>query len=517
MGLKNSNMQKPDNSIIIIFGASGDLTKKKLIPALFELYRQKLFCSGFAILGVSRTKYSDDEFREKMSESIIKYSDDKDIDKNSVKEFIKNIFYIPIQTEDPDDYDKLKEKIKDLDSQKKINGNHLFYLSTPPKLYQTIIEGLKKSNLHNSENGKTEKKIIIEKPFGFNLESAKELNEKLHSLFSENQIYRIDHYLGKETVQNVLALRFANGIFEPLWDRNYIDRVEITSAEYIGVESRGGYYEGIGALRDMIQNHMLQITGFIAMEPPANFDADSIRNETLKVFQSLKPIIKKEVEKNTVRGQYVESNIKGEKIAGYRNEKGVAANSKTETFAAIKFYIDNWRWGGVPFYIRAGKRLPTKVTEVVIHFKDTPHFLFARDNQQKFANQLVIRIQPDEGLLLKFGLKTPGSGFKIQNVNMDFHYSDISEVELPSAYERLLLDALLNDSTLFARGDAVEECWKFVDPIIEGWNENKNIKIFGYPAGTWGPKESFDLFDNPNIEWRYPCKNLTDEDLYCEL
>ena len=516
MGLKNSNMHTPENSIIVIFGASGDLTKKKLIPALFELYNQKLFCSGFAILGVSRSEYSDEDFRKKMLDSIIQYSDRKNIDKNTIENFVKSIFYISIETENPDDYLKLKQKLSELDSKFKIDGKHIFYLSTPPKLYDTIIDGLRKSNLH--KNGESnEKKIIVEKPFGFNLQSAEELNRKLHSVFDEDQVYRIDHYLGKETVQNVLVLRFANGIFEPLWNRNYIERVEITSAENIGVESRGGYYEGIGALRDMIQNHMLQVAAFIAMEPPANFDANSIRNETLKVFQALRPIKKEEVDKFTVRGQYVESNVKGKKLLGYRGEKGVSPNSKTETFAAVKLYIDNWRWGGVPFYIRAGKRLPTKVTEVVIHFKNTPHFLFARDNHYEFTNQLVIRIQPDEGILLKFGLKTPGAGFKIQKVNMDFHYSDITEVELPAAYERLLLDALLNDSTLYTRGDAVEECWKFVDPIIEAWNENPNIKVYGYPAGTWGPKESFDLFDEPNIEWRYPCKNLTDEDLYCEL
>ena len=517
MGLKNSNMHKPENSIIVIFGASGDLTKKKLIPALFELYNQELFCSGFAILGVSRSQFSDEDFRKKMLESIIQYSENKNIKKEVVDAFVKNIYYLSIQTENPDDYTRLKQKLDDLDSNLNIHGEHIFYLSTPPKLYDTIIDGLSKSNLHKNGGINIEKKIIVEKPFGFNLQSAEELNEKLHAVFEEDQVYRIDHYLGKETVQNVLVLRFANGIFEPLWNRNYIDRVEITSAENIGVESRGGYYEGIGALRDMIQNHMLQVAAFIAMEPPANFDANSIRNETLKVFQSLRPIKKEDVDKYTVRGQYVESMVRGEKLLGYRNEKGVSPDSKTETFAAVKLFIDNWRWGGVPFFIRAGKRLPAKVTEVVIHFKNTPHFLFAKDNPHQFANQLVIRIQPDEGILLKFALKTPGAGFKIQNVNMDFHYSDIREVELPAAYERLLLDALLDDSTLYTRGDAVEECWRFVDPIIEAWNENKEIKVYGYPAGTWGPKESFDLFGDPNIEWRYPCKNLTEEDLYCEL
>jgi glucose-6-phosphate 1-dehydrogenase len=371
--------------------------------------------------------------------------------------------------------------------------------------------------LHLVNDEKEKKKIVIEKPFGYDLRSAKKLNDLLHTMFDESQIYRIDHYLGKETVQNILALRFSNGIYEPLWNRNYIDHVEITSAESIGVENRGGYYEGIGAMRDMVQNHMLQVASFIAMEPPSSFDADLVRNETFKVFQSLRRINKDEAANFSVRGQYLVSTIKGKKLLGYREEENVNEDSRTETFAALKFYVDNWRWGGVPFYIRAGKRLPTKVTEVVIHFKKTPHPLFAKDNAEQISNMLVIRIQPDEGILLKFGLKTPGSGFKIQSVNMDFHYTDIAAEEIPTAYERLLLDCLLGDSTLFTRADAIEECWKFIDPIIEAWKEDGVIKMYGYPSGTWGPKESFDLFDDPDVEWRYPCRNLTDDGVYCEL
>jgi len=511
-----SRSDKPQNCILVIFGASGDLTKKKLMPALFDLYLQDMLPEGFAILGVSRTDYSDDQFRDAMVDAILKYSENKTQDKELIVKFSRDIFYLSINTEAATDYALVKNKLKELDSLKNTNHNYIFYLATPPKLYEPIVNNLGVHDLQFQHN-ESLKKIIIEKPFGYDLESAQKLNRNLHIVFEENQIYRIDHYLGKETVQNVLALRFSNGIFEPLWNRNFIDHIEITSAESIGVEARGGYYEGTGALRDMVQNHMLQIAGFIAMEPPSSFEANSVRNETYKVFQSLRPIKEGDVEKFVVRGQYTESTVRGEKVSGYRNEKGVSPDSRTETYAAIKLFVDNWRWGEVPFYIRAGKRMPTRVTEVVIHFKKTPQHLFSKFNDQQITNQLIIRIQPDEGILLKFGLKQPGAGYKIQNVNMDFHYSDISSIYLPSAYERLLLDCMMGDSTLYSREDSVEECWKFVDPILKAWDTNPDAKIFGYPAGTWGPIESFDLFDDHKTEWRYPCKNLTDDGLYCEL
>jgi glucose-6-phosphate 1-dehydrogenase len=359
--------------------------------------------------------------------------------------------------------------------------------------------------------------LIIEKPFGYDLDSATKLNRDLLSEFNENQIYRIDHYLGKETVQNVLVTRFSNGVFEPLWNRNYVDHIEVTSSENIGVENRGGYYDESGALRDMVQNHLLQITGLIGMEPPSSFDSNAIRNEILKVFQSLHMLKPEEVPKNVIRGQYGSSTVRGEKILGYREERGVPADSRTETYVAMKFFIDNWRWGGVPFYIRTGKRLPTKVTEVVIHFKQTPHHLFSRKDSAEACNQLVIRIQPDEGILLKIGMKVPGGGFNIQSVNMDFHYSDLQNTYLPTAYERLLHDCMIGDSTLYARGDAVEAAWKFIQPIQKAWEENKDIPLYGYPAGTWGPENADDLIDKPNIKWRYPCKNLINDGLYCEL
>ena len=386
-------------------------------------------------------------------------------------------------------------------------------MSTPPSLYAIIPTYLAQQNLNDENDGW--KRLIIEKPFGYDLESAIILNNKILSNFSEEQLYRIDHYLGKETVQNLLVTRFSNGIYEPLWNRNFIDHIEITSAEDIGVGNRGGYYENSGALRDMLQNHLLQMVGLVAMEPPSSLDSKAIRNETLKVFQSLRPISENEVSKVAIRGQYVSSIVRGKQIVGYREENGVNPNSKTETYAALKFYVDNWRWGGVPFYIRTGKRLPTKVTEIVIHFKQTPHYLFSKKNGNEACNQLIIRIQPDEGILLKFGMKLPGAGFEVQNVNMDFHYSDLSDVKLPSAYERLLLDAMLGDSTLYARGDAVEEAWKFIAPIQNIWKNDESIKVFGYPAGTWGPEPADELIENAG--WRYPCKNLADDGKYCEL
>lgn len=508
--------EKPDNCILVIFGASGDLTKKKLMPALYDLFNQNMLPNGFAILGVSRTSYTDDGFRNAMCESVQIYLEKKNVDENKLNEFVKNIFYLSINTEAVEDYALLKKRLKGLDKEKNTNSNYIFYLATPPKIYETVVNNLGAHDLQYEHND-SKKKIIVEKPFGYDLESAQRLNKNLHIIFQENQIYRIDHYLGKETVQNVLALRFSNGIFEPLWNRNFIDHVEITSAESIGVEGRGGYYEGTGALRDMLQNHMMQIAGFIAMEPPSSFEANAVRNETYKVFQSLRQINEEEVSQFVVRGQYIESKVRGEKISGYRDEKGVSHDSRTETYAAIKFYIDNWRWGGVPFYVRAGKRLPIRVTEAVIHFKKTPHHLFSKYNDEQVANQLIIRIQPDEGILLKFGLKQPGAGYKIENVDMDFHYSELANIPLPSAYERLLLDCMLGDSTLYSREDSVEECWRFVDPILKAWKNNPDIKIFGYPAGTWGPIESFDLFDQHKSEWRYPCKNLTDDGKYCEL
>jgi glucose-6-phosphate 1-dehydrogenase len=509
-------MNNPPNQLLVIFGASGDLTHRKLIPSLYDLYIQDLLPEKFVILGVSRTEFSSEAFRDKLKKGIKSFANFKNEGNAKLENFLNSIFYKSIDTEDYKDYDRLRTEIEVLQEKFDIGENYIYYLSTPPSLYSVIALAIGKAGMNKStKNGW--KRIVVEKPFGYNLESAEVLNNKLLGVFDEEQIYRIDHYLGKETVQNVLVTRFANGIFEPLWNRNFVHHVEITGVENIGVEKRGGYYDTSGALRDMVQNHLLQVTGLIAMEPPSSFDSDSIRNEIVKVLQSIRSLREKDVAKSVIRGQYIASKINGENVMGYREEKGVNPESRTETYVAIKFFVDNWRWGGVPFYIRTGKRLPTRVTEVVIHFKPTPHYLFSRKSMQEGCNQLVIRIQPDEGILLKFGMKVPGSGFNVQNVNMDFHYSDLLNTYLPSAYERLLYDCMIGDSTLYQRGDAVEAAWKLVNPILTAWKNDPGIPIYGYPAGTWGPECADDLIEAGDLTWRYPCKNLTNDGLYCEL
>ncbi|MHA7110396.1 glucose-6-phosphate dehydrogenase [Sunxiuqinia elliptica] len=502
-------MKQAESHILVIFGASGDLTKRKLIPALLELEKQNLLPDQFAVLGVSRTELSDEVFRSRMTEFLPKEASSELIEK-----FLNRLYYQAISTADAYDYPVLRDRLFTIAKENNIPENFIFYLSTPPSLYEIIPKNLASVELNQADDGF--RRLIVEKPFGTDLESAKELNRNLLNYFKEEQIYRIDHYLGKETVQNLLVTRFSNGIFEPIWNHNFIHHVEITSAESLGVENRGGYYDHSGAMRDMVQNHLLQLVGMVAMEPPVIIEADAIRNEVLKVFQSLRPILEDEVANYVIRGQYIESHIKGNLVKGYRQEDGVNPESRTETFMAMKFFIDNWRWAGVPFYIRTGKKLPTRVTEVVIHFKKTPHHLFGNQiNTEQTANQLVIRIQPDEGILLKFGMKVPGAGFRVQTVNMDFHYDDLANVHLPAAYERLLLDSMQGDATLYSRGDAVEKAWDFVQPIINAWNNNPDIPIYGYPAGTWGPDVVDQLVEDG--EWRYPCKNLSNDGTYCEL
>lgn len=516
---KQPEKQKmPEPCIMVIFGASGDLTKRMLIPSLFKLYAEKLLPQNFSIIGFSRKELDHYKFRKSMEESVNDFGDAEAFSKEVWEEFQKNLYFISAEYDDLNSFKKLEAELNKLDKEKKINGNRLFYMAVPPETLPVIVENLGKSGLNKNLKKNTWTRLIIEKPFGHDLESAIHLNKKVSEYFSENQIYRIDHYLGKESVQNILVTRFANGIFEPLWNRNYIDHIEITSAESIGIENRGGYYDGSGALKDMIQNHLMQLLGYIAMEPPANFDSNSIRDESLKVFQSLRPIHASEVEKFVIRGQYIESVIKGKKVTGYREETGVDPMSRTETFVAMKFFVDNWRWGGVPFYIRAGKRLPTRVTELVIHFKPTPYNLFkSKKDIAESYNMLVIRIQPDEGILIKFAMKVPDTEFKVQNVNMDFHYSDLSDAKLPSAYEKLLLDCMLGDSTLFLRADAVEACWRFIQPILDAWKKHPDIKVYGYPSGTWGPDCADDIIVGKDFKWRYPCKNLANDGLYCEL
>jgi glucose-6-phosphate 1-dehydrogenase len=503
-------MKQPESHILVIFGASGDLTKRKLIPALYELHTQNLLPDKFAVLGVSRTTLTDSVFRENMKEFLPDQAHvQKDLDA-----FLEHLYYQSLSTADASEYPVLKTRLESLTKELSIPENYIFYLSTPPNLYPIIPKSLAEVGLNLADNGF--RRLIIEKPFGTDLQSAKALNRDLLNYFDEDQLYRIDHYLGKETVQNMLVTRFANGIFEPIWNRNFIHHVEITNAETLGVEDRGGYYDHSGAMRDMVQNHLMQVVGLVAMEPPVVIEADAIRNETLKVFQSLRPIQEKEVAKSVIRGQYIRSNHGKDPVVGYREEHGVDPLSKTETYLAMKFYIDNFRWADVPFYIRSGKKLPARVTEVVIHFKNTPHHLFGVPGiAGATSNQLVLRIQPDEGILLKIGMKVPGAGFNVQTVNLDFHYNELSDVYLPSAYGRLLLDCMQGDATLYSRGDAVEKAWEFVQPILDAWKNNPEIPVYGYPAGTWGPEVVDDLMEEG--QWRYPCKNLAHDGEYCEL
>lgn len=499
-------MVKQENNTIVIFGASGDLTLRKLIPALYHLFANRQLADDFAILGVSRTEYSDLSFRQKLQTTL---QANEKTNPEILEKFLQHIYYQAIDTKAVADYALIKTRLAELNKQHQTNNNVLYYLSTPPSLYGVIPACLASHGLNDEKSGW--KRLIVEKPFGYDLQSAIELDKQLHLSFQEHQIYRIDHYLGKETVQNLLVLRFSNGLFEPLWNRNYIEYVEITGAESIGVEERGGYYDGSGAMRDMFQNHLLQVLALVAMESPAVINADAMRNEVVKVLQSLHPL-NEELEKNLVLGQYTQSTVKGQLLAGYRQEKGVDPQSKTETYMALRLAIDNWRWAGVPFYVRTGKRLPTRVTEIVIHFKKTPHPVFSVNSTE---NKLIIRIQPDEGIMMKFSLKQPGAGFKAKEVSMDFHYNSlVEEGTMLSAYERLLLDALKGDATLFTRSDAVQACWKFVQPILD--YKANNPTIYGYACGTWGPKEANLLMQRSKREWRFPCKNLTDTN-YCEL
>jgi len=509
-------MKKPESLVLVIFGASGDLNYRKLIPAIFELGNQNMLPDKFSVLGVGRSKLTDSDFRVKMYEGLKKFAR-KDLDDRDelIDKFCEKLFYQSIDTKDVSGYETLKTRLESVSKLSECQANYLFYLAMPPSMYGTIAKNLAAVGLNCSEEGW--KRLIIEKPFGYDLETALALNHELLHYFDEEQLYRIDHYLGKETVQNIMVTRFSNGIFEPLWNRNYIDRVEITSCESIGLAGRGGYYDNSGALRDMLQNHLMQLVGLVAMEAPATAESNSIRNEILKVFQSLHRIHEEDVPDCVVRGQYMSSQVQGEQVKSYRDEDGVDPDSRTETFVAMKFFIDNWRWSGVPFYIRSGKRMPTRVTEVVIHFKPTPHRIFRKKSVlSDEGNQLIIRIQPDEGLLLKYEMKIPGAGFQSQRVNLDFHYSSLQHDYIPLAYERLLHDCMLGDSTLFQRGDAVEASWRFVEPILRAW-QNDEVPLHGYPAGSWGPKAADELMENGEKSWRFPCKNLVDDGMYCEL
>ena len=483
-----------DNNCIVIFGASGDLTHRKLIPALYNLYKIGRLSENFSVLGVARSELNDETFREKMREALIH---NEETTPETLDAFCSHLYYQAVNTSDAQDYGKLVPRLDDLHDKYKTCGNTLYYMSTPPSLYGVIPECLAAHGLNTEEYGW--KRIIVEKPFGYDEKTAQALDVQIHCFFEEHQIYRIDHYLGKETVQNLLVLRFSNGWFEPLWNRNFIDYVEITGAESIGVEERGGYYDGSGAMRDMFQNHLLQVLAMVAMEPPAIINANSMRDEVAKVMHSLRPLTAEDMEHNLVLGQYTAAEINGKMENGYLEEKGVPSDSRTETYIALRCEIENWRWAGVPFYVRTGKRLPARVTEIVIHFKTTPHPVFSQNAPE---NKLIIRIQPDEAISMRFGLKKPGAGFEAKEVSMDFRYADLAGAQVLTAYERLLLDAMKGDATLFARTDAVHAAWKFVQPILD-YKANGG-RIHEYEVGTWGPVAADKLIAKQGKVWRKP-------------
>ncbi|HEV8643228.1 MAG TPA: glucose-6-phosphate dehydrogenase [Methylomirabilota bacterium] len=472
---------------LIIFGASGDLTRRKLLPALFALYATRTLPEPFTILAVARTEMSHDDFRRRMREAVSDHGRVQPPSELVWERFAQALYYLPGDPKEPSLYDELKTFLSDTEPRRGGSANRLFYCATPPSLYDDIVENLGNSGLAQSRNGWT--RVVVEKPFGRDVESARALNRQLRRYFGEEQIYRIDHYLGKETVQNLLVLRFANEIFEPLWNRNHVANVQITVAESIGVETRGAYYEEAGALRDMVQNHLLQLLCLIAMEPPVTFDAAPVRDEKNKVLQAIRPIDRTQVAEVALRGQYGPGFVEGKHVVGYREEKGVARDSRTETYAALKLFVDNWRWAGVPFYLRTGKRLAKRVSEIVIQFRRTPHMIFRRHPTGVGPNQLVLRIQPGEGIALTVAAKVPGPDLHLAPVTLDFRYGEVFGGQPPEAYERLLLDVIHGDATLFARGDWVEQAWAILAPVLEAWRESAAPPPV-YEAGSWGPAEA---------------------------
>jgi glucose-6-phosphate 1-dehydrogenase len=488
----------PQPCALVIFGATGDLAARKLVPALYNLALQRLLPAAFAVVGAARADLTAEQFRENLHLDLARYSRTKPINEDVWRSFAESVHYV--STRDGEGYETLRHTLADIDVRSGTNGNRLFYLATPPSAYGPIIDMLKVHRLTENVNAR----VVVEKPFGHDLASAMELSQKLQGVFTEDEIFRIDHYLGKETVQNILVLRFANGIFEPIWNRQYVDHVQITVAESLGIEERGAYYEQAGALRDIVQNHLLQLVALVGMEPPVAFDAKSVRDEKLKVLRAIRPITEADVENDIVRGQYGAGYIEGTPVRAYRDEDGVDPNSKTETFLAIRAFIDNWRWEGTPFYLRTGKRLPKRATEIAIQFRAAPHAVFSREAAEGMEpNALVLRIQPDEGISLKFGAKVPVQGIRIRSVNMDFVYGASFMVDAPDAYETLILDALRGDATLFTRQDEVEQQWRFVDPIARAWaHGTRDLPI--YAAGTWGPTQADLLVVGDGRTWRKP-------------
>lgn len=497
-----------------IFGAHGDLTKRKLIPALYALYIEGFLPREFCMVGMSRTKMTDDEFRIAMRNALQQFAPDIPFEPAKWERFAARLYYLPGNFDKPGGLDELAQLLKTLETKHGTGGNNLFYLSTPPSLYNPILDRLQETKLnlrHTSVPASAPApwpRIIVEKPFGRDLKSALELDDRLHEVFREDQVFRIDHYLGKETVQNIMVLRFANGIFEPLWNREHIDHVQITNAETIGVEGRGAYYEEAGNVRDMIQNHMLALVSLVGMEPPISLDAEAVRDEKAKVLRCIRPFDLDKLDEVAVRGQYGPGYIAGQAVPGYREEPNVAPESHRETFTALKLHIDNWRWAGVPFYVRSGKRLAKGVTEIAVHFKRAPHRLFnlaftgAGAADTIGPNILVMKIQPDEGISLKFATKQPGTTTKLRWLSMDFNYGAAFGERTPTAYERLIHDCISGDASLFSRSDAVRASWELLTPVLDKWDNEAAPHFPNYPAGTWGPAESDELLRPDGDVWR---------------
>jgi glucose-6-phosphate 1-dehydrogenase len=493
----------PDPAILTLFGATGDLAHRKVIPAVYHLWRNNLLPHEFVLLALGRRAYDDEEFRELVRDALDQFSRVLPLDEPAWRSFKERIRYYQLDFEDAPGYDALAARLDELDRTEGTRGNRLYYLATQPSQFAEIVAQLGRVGLDHERHEGGWRRIVIEKPFGHDLESAKKLNREVGKVFRESQVYRIDHYLGKETVRNLLVFRFGNGIFEPLWNRRYVDHVQITVAESIGIEGRGKFYEETGAVRDVLQNHLLQLVSLVAMEPPATFEADALRDEKVKVLRAI-GTHPADPWHDVVRGQYGRGWVSGEPVPGYREEPDVDPRSETETYIAARFMIDDWRWSGVPYYVRTGKRLPKRATEIAIQFRAVPHHLFRDTSAEPDPNLLAIRIQPDEGIMLRFGAKIPGLGLDVRSVTMDFTYGSAFSVDSPDAYETLILDALQGDASLFTRADEVEEAWSLVDPLIEAWVNGPPPDFPNYDAGTWGPADADELIARDGRRWRRP-------------